>query len=253
MSPTFRGRATHDQIDRIVFGPSPKRSLPPKLLPVNYHEANFALTFTRERFMWQKFCEDASRWVVPGQIAEPSVLTMGILLKLLYRHLPLRAMAWYRLACWCREHQVPLVYGMIMRRLCLRFGLEIWGDIDGGLYIPHPVGTVIAVDRMGRNCSVIAAATIGMREEWGFPTFGDNVFIGAGARVLGRISIGDGAKVGANAVVLHDVPSSVTVVGIPARALPTNCESTILDKPLLVASTTQINGHPSEASSLSPG
>jgi serine O-acetyltransferase len=169
--------------------------------------------------MWTKFKQDALRWVVPGQIADPAVLTWQLLLKLLYYHLPLRAMAWYRLACWCKEQRIPLVYGMILRRLYLCHGLEIWGNIDGGLYIPHPVGTVIGVKQMGRNCSVIAAVTIGMREEWAFPTIGDNVFIGAGARVLGDICIGDNAKVGANAVVLHDVPATETVVGAPARVV----------------------------------
>ncbi|MCB0188554.1 MAG: serine O-acetyltransferase [Caldilineaceae bacterium] len=169
--------------------------------------------------MWNRFQEDALRWVAPGQIADPATLTWRLLLKLLYLHLPLRAMAWYRLACWCKAKRVPLLYGMISRRIYRRYGLEIWGNIGGGLYIPHPVGTVIAVHQMGRNCSVIAAVTIGMREQWGFPTIGDQVFIGAGARVLGTIHIGNHAKVGANAVVLHDVPEEVTVVGAPARVV----------------------------------
>jgi len=167
--------------------------------------------------MWNRFKDDALRWVVPGQIADPTVLTWWVLLKLLYAHLPLRAMAWYRLACWSKQRHIPLLYGMLIRRIYLRHGLEIWGDIGGGLYIPHPIGTVIAVEAMGRNCSVISAVTIGMREKWGFPQIGDNVFIGTGARLLGTITVGDHAKIGANSVVLHDVPATVTVVGAPAR------------------------------------
>jgi serine O-acetyltransferase len=58
-----------------------------------------------------------------------------------------------------------------------------------------------------------------MRNEHRFPWIGDNVFIGAGARVLGGITLGDDAKVGANAVVLHDVAPGDTVVGIPARSI----------------------------------
>jgi serine O-acetyltransferase len=108
---------------------------------------------------------------------------------------------------------------MILRWVFFRFGLEIWGDIEGGLYIAHPAGTVIAAEKIGRNCSVIAAVTIGMRNEYAFPTIGDNVFIGAGARVLGGIRVGDNAKIGANAVVIRDVVSGATVVGIPAREL----------------------------------
>ena len=90
-------------------------------------------------------------------------------------------------------------------------------NIGGGLYIAHPSGTVISVEEMGNNCSIIASVTIGMRNEWSFPRIGDNVFIGAGARVLGSIDVGDEAVIGANAVVINDVPAGATVVGIPAR------------------------------------
>lgn len=169
--------------------------------------------------MWEQFKKDAARWIIPGQIGDPAILTPLLLLQLLYRHMPLRAMAWYRLACWCQQKRIPIIYGILTRWIYSRFGLEIWGNIAGGLYVAHPVGTVIAVQEMGENCSVIAAVTVGLRTEWGFPRLGDNVFIGAGARVLGEIYIGDNAKIGANAVVLHDVPAGTTVVGIPAKVL----------------------------------
>lgn len=73
--------------------------------------------------------------------------------------------------------------------------------------------------RIGRNCSVIANVTIGMRNEWVFPEIGNDVFIGAGARVLGGITLGDQAVIGANAVVIHDVPAGATAVGIPAKVV----------------------------------
>jgi len=81
------------------------------------------------------------------------------------------------------------------------------------------VGTVIAPRRIGRNCSIIAAVTIGMRTERAFPDIGDDVFIGAGARVLGGIRIGDRVVIGANAVVIQDVPDGATAVGVPARII----------------------------------
>ena len=116
---------------------------------------------------------------------------------------------------------VPFFPGFLQRLIYRRYGLEIpsGADIGGGLYIAHPVGTVIMPGRIGRNCSIIASVTIGLRNEWAFPDIGDNVFIGAGARVLGGIRVGDDVSVGANAVVIHDLPDGATVVGIPARVI----------------------------------
>jgi serine O-acetyltransferase len=140
-------------------------------------------------------------------------------------------MAWYRLACWLKAKRIPFVYGTILRWIFFRFGLEIVGDIDGGLYIAHPAGTVIAAERIGRNCSIIASVTIGMRNEHAFPTIGNNVFIGAGARVLGDIHVGDNAKIGANAVVIHDVTAGATVIGIPGRELRTTSPAEMISTP----------------------
>lgn len=169
--------------------------------------------------MFELFRQDARRWIVPGKTSNDAALSIGLLIKLLYRYLPLRAMAWFRLGCWFKKQRIPFFPGYIQRQIYCRYGLEIvvGTDIGGGLYVAHPVGTVIAPKQMGTNCSIIAAVTIGMRNEWIFPTIGDNVFIGAGARVLGGIIIGDGAIIGANAVVISDIPAGATAVGIPAR------------------------------------
>ncbi len=175
----------------------------------------------------RRFVLDAARWVVPSHFADPSTLTFLSILGLLLRHPPLRALAWYRLACWFQARSIPGLYGLLSRWMFFRFGLEIWGEIEGGLYLPHPMGCVIAVQRMGRNCSVIASVTIGMREDYAFPVVGDHVFVGAGARVLGGITVGNHAKVGANAVVLSDVPAHGTAVGIPARIVRTNRVSAV--------------------------
>lgn len=171
--------------------------------------------------MFELFLRDAQRWVTPGEIADRSVMTLPRVLKLLFRHMPLRAMLWFRIGSWCKERGIPGIPGLTQRHLYSAHGLEIWigAEIGGGLYIAHPIGTVIAVDRMGDNCSVIASATLGLRNDRSFPDIGNNVFIGAGARVLGGVRVGDGAIVGANAVVVDDVPAGATVVGIPARVL----------------------------------
>jgi serine O-acetyltransferase len=85
--------------------------------------------------------------------------------------------------------------------------------------LPHPGAVVIQANRIGRDVTVQGSITIGMRDSTGFPTIGNDVFIGCGARILGSITVGDGARIGANAVVLVDVPPGCTAVGVPARII----------------------------------
>ncbi len=92
--------------------------------------------------------------------------------------------------------------------------------IGGGLLIPHPNGIVIHPGaRIGPNCLIFQQVTIGAVGS-DVPTIGGHVDFGAGAKVLGAISVGDHARVGANAVVLIDVPPGWSAVGVPARLLP---------------------------------
>ncbi len=170
--------------------------------------------------MWQRFKMDAARWVIPQQVADLSQMKFGLIVKLLFNNLSLQAMLWFRLGCWFRKRHIPLG-GIIQKLILIVYGLEIpvGTDYGGGLYIAHPVGTVVAAKSMGENCSIIASVTLGMRNEWVFPVIGNRVFIGAGARVLGGITVGDDAIIGANAVVIDDVPPGATVVGIPAKVI----------------------------------
>ena len=85
------------------------------------------------------------------------------------------------------------------------------------LFLPHPNGVIIHADVViGDDCIIMQQVTIGQLSVGGVPSVGNNVYIGAGAKVLGPISVGDNAKIGANSVVLSDVPADRTVVGIPA-------------------------------------
>lgn len=167
------------------------------------------------------FKQDVQRWIIPQGIADPALVTKSRTLKLLFHLMPLRAMLWFRFGSWCKKKHIPFMPGFIQRSLYRWFGLEIspGPDIGGGLYIAHPIGTVISVQSMGENCSIIAGVTIGMRNTHRFPRIGNNVFIGAGARILGDIEIGDDAVIGANAVVIKDVPAGGTAVGIPAKVI----------------------------------
>jgi len=108
------------------------------------------------------------------------------------------------LACGCR----PMA--------TLRLGAD---EIGPGLFIQHGFSTIIAARRIGRDCWINQQVTIGYRDRSGCPALGDRVQVGAGAKILGAVTVGDGAKIGANAVVVHDVPAHCTAVGVPARIL----------------------------------
>jgi serine O-acetyltransferase len=107
------------------------------------------------------------------------------------------------------------------------FGIEIAPQcsIGPGLFLPHTQGTVIGAWSIGSNVTIFQGVTLGAREihflykEEIRPKVSDNVSIGAGAKVLGGIVIGTNARIGANAVVLKNVPEDCFAVGVPARIL----------------------------------
>jgi serine O-acetyltransferase len=107
------------------------------------------------------------------------------------------------------------------------FGIEIAPrcPIGKGLYIPHSQGVVIGAASIGTNATIYQGVTLGAKElDHGYtderrPVVGDNVLIGAGAKVLGGIHIGSGARIGANAVVIDPVPAGALVVGPAARII----------------------------------
>ncbi len=105
------------------------------------------------------------------------------------------------------------------------FGLEIYVGckIGPGLVLPHTQGTVIGAYSIGNNATIFNGVTLGavmfetLISEKTRPIVGNDVTIGAGAKVLGGVSIGDRVKVGANAVVITSIPSGFTAVGVPSR------------------------------------
>jgi serine O-acetyltransferase len=164
---------------------------------------------------------DACRWVRPEEVADRSELSPRVMAKLLFWYLPLRAMVWFRLSTLMQRKGIRMVPGIIQRRLVKKFGLEMMpgSKIGGGLYIAHPVGCVIVVESMGTNVSLMGNVTFGRREQLRWPIVRDGAFFGAGCRILGGVEIGARAVVGANAVVLTDVPAGAVALGIPARIL----------------------------------
>jgi serine O-acetyltransferase len=87
--------------------------------------------------------------------------------------------------------------------------------VGPGLFIIHGEGTFVLADGIGENCTIYHQVTIG-NIEGGKPTIGNNVTIYAGAKILGRVKVGDNVSVGANSVVIKDIPPNVTVLGVPA-------------------------------------
>ena len=97
--------------------------------------------------------------------------------------------------------------------------IPINATIGGGLLIPHPNGIVIHPDaRIGCNCLIFQQVTIGATSK-GIPTIGGHVDIGAGAKIIGPVRVGDHARIGANAIVRQDVPAHAVFVATAGRLL----------------------------------
>jgi serine O-acetyltransferase len=141
------------------------------------------------------------------------------------------ATAMYRFGRWTGERApAPLrpackaayAVGFKLVEILAGISLPARARIGKGLYIGHFGGIIVHPDAViGERCIIAQGVTIGVlggpRE--GVPRIGDDVYLGAGAKILGGVTIGDGATVGANAVVLDDVPAGATAVGVPARMI----------------------------------
>ncbi len=92
-------------------------------------------------------------------------------------------------------------------------------DIGGGLFIQHGFSTYIAAESIGENCWINQQVTIGYKDNTRAPVIGDDVTITCGAKVLGPITIGDHVTIGANAVVVKDLPSDSVWGGVPAKRI----------------------------------
>jgi|EndMetStandDraft_4_1072995.scaffolds.fasta_scaffold281019_1 serine O-acetyltransferase len=136
----------------------------------------------------------------------------------------LRVYQWLKPRWWRWFGPLPVVV-FLLRRYKFKFGFDISADLafGPGLYIGHFGGIVIHGDvKIGRNCNLSHDVTLGRVSRGpkeGCPVIGDNVYIAPGVKIVGRIVIGEGAAVGANAVVVDDVPAGTTVAGVPARVV----------------------------------
>lgn len=135
----------------------------------------------------------------------------------------LHAIIYYRMARRLRKWGVPFLPRLISQFARFLTGIEIHpgAQIGKGLFIDHGMGVVIGeTSVIGDNVTLFQGVTLGgTGKERGkrHPTLGNNVVAGTGAKILGDITIGDNVQIGANAVVVRDVPPNSTVVGVPGR------------------------------------
>ena len=132
-------------------------------------------------------------------------------------------LVYHRIAHWLYERGHFFLARWVSQRGRHKTGIEIHPGARIGrcLFIDHGMGIVFGeTTEIGDNCTIYHGVTLGgTGKDKGkrHPTLGDNVMVGAGAKVLGPINIGNNVKVAANAVVLKDIPDNCTAVGVPAR------------------------------------
>ncbi len=135
----------------------------------------------------------------------------------------LHALVFYRVAHWAWTHGLRLLGRLISHIGKMLTGVEIHpaAQIGRRLFIDHATGVVIGETAVvGDDVTLYQGVTLGgtsLHRGKRHPTLEDGVIVGSGAQILGPLTVGAGARIGANAVVLTDVPQGVTMVGIPAR------------------------------------
>lgn len=140
----------------------------------------------------------------------------------------LHAVHFHRVSHWLYKHKRFFLARFVSQFARLVTGIEIHpgATIGRGLLIDHGSGVVIGETAIvGDNCTIYQGVTLGgTGKEKGkrHPTIGNNVLIGAGAKVLGSFKVGDNSVIAANSVVLHEVPENCTCVGAPARVKKIN-------------------------------
>ncbi len=170
-------------------------------------------------------------------------------LEVLLTYSGLHAIIFYHIAGRLLKMRIPFFPRLISQFAKILTGIEIHpgAKIGKSLFIDHGMGVVIGeTSIIGDNVTLFQGVTLGgtgKQRGKRHPTLGNNIVVGTGAKVLGNITVGDNVQIGANAVVVRDVPPNSTVVGVPGRVAKTegrkfpgiNLDHTSLPDPLAQA------------------
>jgi len=177
----------------------------PHILFTKYHSSRECIELDIERW---------SNCLNLGNSHDKAYSPVYTFIQLMTFHPEYRSLFYHRLG-WVGKILYPLCRPMSTLYIYTR-------DIGSGLFIHHGFATIISAKKIGRNCWINQQVTIGFSNDTDCPTLGDNVIVYAGAKILGNVRIGDNSIVGANAVVVRDVPQNCTVVGVPAYIVRRN-------------------------------
>lgn len=138
-----------------------------------------------------------------------------------------RISAIHRLEYWLYNHHLNVIAQIIRVGVRIIFSADVppQMQIGSGTVFPHDaLGCVFHPEvKIGKNCKILHGVTMGGRAgHKGLPIIGNNVVVGTHAQIIGNVRIGNNSIVGAGALVTHDVPDNMIVVGNPARILKTN-------------------------------
>ena len=133
------------------------------------------------------------------------------------------ALALHRVAhaIWRRGWTIPARFLSHIARFLTGIEIHPAARLGPGLFIDHGMGVVIGeTAEVGENVTLLQGVTLGgtsLKREKRHPTLGNNVVVGAGAKIIGAFKIGDGSRIGAGSVVVREVPTNSVVVGVPGR------------------------------------
>jgi serine O-acetyltransferase len=124
-------------------------------------------------------------------------------------------------AIWRHGWKIPARFLSHIARFFTGIEIHPAAKLGPGLFIDHGMGVVIGeTAEVGQNVTLLQGVTLGgtsLKREKRHPTLGDNVVVGAGAKIIGAFKIGDGSRIGAGSVVVREVPTNSVVVGVPGR------------------------------------